>query len=130
MKVLVLIAQVYLGLYFLYNAYNHFKSRAMMAGYARMRGVPAPQQLWAIVTGFMHLGTGLSLLLGYRVVIGAWLGIIFLLLAGFFVHHFWTDQGMERVGQQVNFQKNLAIAAALLLVTFLPKEIWTIALGP
>jgi hypothetical protein len=37
---------------------------------------------------------------------------------------------MERVGQQVNFQKNLAIAAALLLVTYLPSGAWTIAIRP
>jgi len=128
MKVLVLIAQVVLGLYFLYNAYNHFRNQAAMAGFAQMRGVPAPQNLWVIVTGFMHLGAGISLLLGYRVAIGAWLAIIFLMLAAFFVHHYWTDQGMERIGQQVNFQKNLALAAALLLVTYLPDAVWTIAL--
>lgn len=130
MKILVLIAQVVLGLYFLYNAYNHFKNRAMMAGYAQMRGVPAPQNLWVVVTGLMHLGAGLSLLLGYRVVIGAWLAIIFLVMAAYFIHHYWTDQGMERGGQQANFLKNLALAAALLLVTYLPPSAWTIAVGP
>lgn len=130
MKFFVLIAQVVLGLYFLYNGYNHFRNRAMMAGYAQMRGVPAPQHLWVVVTGIMHLGAGLSLLLGYRVVIGAWLAIIFLVLAAYFVHHYWTEQGMERGGQQANFLKNLALAAALLLVTYLPANVWTIALGP
>lgn len=130
MKVLVLIAQVILGLYFLYNAYNHFQNRAGLAEYTQMRGVPAPQHLWVVVTGFMHLGAGLSLLLGYRVVIGSWLAIIFLVLAASLVHHYWTDQGMERGSQQANFQKNLALAAALLLVTFLPKTVWTIALAP
>lgn len=130
MKVLVLIAQVILGLYFVYNGYNHFKNRAMMAGFAQMRGVPAPQSLWVIVTWLMHLGAGLSLLLGIYVVIGAWLAIIFLVLAAYFVHHFWTDQGIERGGQQANFLKNLALAAALLLVTFLPSSAWTIAVRP
>ncbi len=130
MKVLVLVAQLYLGFFFLNSAYNHFKNRGMIAGYAQMRGVPAPQQVWVVMTGLMLLGTGLSLLLGYQVRVGAWLGIIFLLVAAFFIHHYWTDQGMERGGQQVNFQKNLALAAALLLITFLPRGVWTIALGP
>src|SRR5574341_60981 len=130
MKILVLIAQVVLGLYFLYNGYNHFRNRAMMAGFAQMRGVPAPQSLWVIVTGFMHLVAGLSLLLGILVVVGAWLAIIFLVLAAYFVHHYWTDQGMERGGQQANFLKNLALAAALLLVTYLPAGVWTIAVRP
>jgi uncharacterized membrane protein YphA (DoxX/SURF4 family) len=129
MKILVLIAQVYLGAYFLYNAYNHFANRAAVAGFAQMRGVPAPQLPWVIITGFMHLAAGLSLLLGYKVVVGAWLAIIFLVLAAFLVHHFWTDQGMDRVGQQVNFNKNLALAAALLLVTLVPANAWVISIG-
>ncbi len=73
---------------------------------------------------------GESALVNFAVWDGGWLGIIFLALAAFLVHHFWTDEGMERVGQQVHFLKNLALAAALLLVTYLPKEAWTIALGP
>lgn len=125
----MLIAQLYLGLYFLNNAANHFRGVQAMAGFAKMRGVPAPQSLWVVVTGFMHLGAGLSLLLGYRVEVGAWLAIIFLLLAAFLVHHFWTDQGMDRIGQQVNFGKNLALAAALLLITRLPPDAWVITLG-
>lgn len=129
MQILVLIAQVYLGAYFLYNAYNHFANRAAVAGFAQMRGVPAPQRLWVIVTAFMHLGAGLSLLLGYEVATGAWLAIIFLVLAAFFVHHFWTDQGMDRLAQQVNFNKNLALAAALLLVTLVPADAWVISIG-
>jgi uncharacterized membrane protein YphA (DoxX/SURF4 family) len=128
MKILVLIAQIYLGAYFLYNAYNHFANRATVAGFAQMRGVPAPQLLWVIITGFMHLGAGVILLLGYKVVVGAWLAIIFLVLAAFLVHHFWTDQGMDRVGQQVNFNKNLALAAALLLVTLVPANAWVISI--
>lgn len=31
-------------------------------------------------------------------VLGAWLAIIFLLLVSCLVHHYWTDQGMERIG--------------------------------
>jgi uncharacterized membrane protein YphA (DoxX/SURF4 family) len=106
LKILALIAQVYLGAYFLYNAYNHFANRAAVAGFAEIRGVPAPQLLWVIIPGFTHLAAGVSLLLGYKVVVGAWLAIIFLVLAAFLVHHFWMDQGMNRVRQQVNFNKN------------------------
>lgn len=129
MRILVFVGQVYLGLFFLYNAYNHFKNRAAIAGFAQMRAVPAPM-VTVPLTGLILLGAGLSLLFGYRVVIGAWLAIIFLILVSYYVHHYWTDQGMERVGQQVHFFKNLAIASALLLATFVPKDVWVIRLGP
>ena len=130
MRVLVLVAQVILGLYFLKSGLNHFRNRAAVTGFAQMRGVPAPQTLWVVVTGIMLLAAGVSLLLGYRVIIGAWLAITFLVLAAFLVHHYWTDEGMERIGQQVNFEKNLALAAALLLLTYLPRTVWSIAVGP
>jgi len=130
MKVFVLVAQVVLGVYFLFNAYNHLiKNRAGIIGYAQMRKVPSPAAM-VLLTGLMLLGAGLSLLLGYQVTIGAWLAIIFLLLAAFLVHHFWTDEGMQQVGEMVNFTKNLALAAALLLATFLSKDAWVIRLGP
>jgi uncharacterized membrane protein YphA (DoxX/SURF4 family) len=130
MKVLVLIAQVVLGAYFLFNAYNHLiKNRAGIIGYAQARKVPSPGPL-VFITGLMLLGAGVSLLLGYRVVIGAWLAIIFLLLAAVLVHHYWTDEGMQQVGEMVNFTKNLALAAALLLATLVSKDVWVIRLGP
>lgn len=128
MRLLVLIAQVVLGLYFLYNAYNHFRGRAILTGFGQMRGVPVPS-ITVPLTGLMHLGAGLSFLLGYKVVIGAWLAVVFLVLAAYFVHHYWTDEGMDRASHQANFQKNLALAAALLLVMYLPAEAWTVALG-
>ncbi|MDR7521896.1 MAG: DoxX family protein [Armatimonadota bacterium] len=130
MIALVLIAQIVLGVYFLYNAYNHLiKNRAGLTGYAQMRGVPAPAPS-VVVTGFMLLGAGLGLLLGYQVRIAAWLAIVFLVLVAFLVHHFWTDEGMERAGQIAHFGKNLALAAALLLVTYLSNDVWVIRLGP
>jgi len=129
MKILVLIAQVILGVYFLFNAYNHLgKNRAGIIGYAQMRKVPAPAVVVPL-TGLMLLGAGLSLLLGYQVTIGAWLAIIFLVLVAFLVHHFWTDEGMEQLGQMTHFGKNLALAAALLLATFVSNDVWVIRLG-
>lgn len=130
MSILVLIAQIVLGVYFVFNAYNHLVSnRAGIIGYAQSRNVPAPAPM-VFITGLMLLGAGLSLLLGYKVTLGAWLAIIFLILASFLVHHFWSDQGMQRVGEQVNFAKNLALAAALLLVMHVPKGVWVIRLNP
>ena len=38
-----LIGRILVGLYYLYNALNHFKSLVMMAGYAGSKGVPAPK---------------------------------------------------------------------------------------
>ncbi|MDR7554146.1 MAG: DoxX family protein [Armatimonadota bacterium] len=130
MTVLVLIAQLVLGIYFLMAAWNHLvANRQAFVQYAQARGVPSPS-VTVPLTGLMHLGAGLSLLLGYQVKIGAWLAIIFLVLAAFLVHHFWTDEGMEKMAQMAHFTKNLALAAALLLASLVAPETWVIRLGP
>jgi putative oxidoreductase len=128
--VLVLVAQVILGLYFLMSAWNHLgTNRPGLTQYAQARGVPAPAAA-VVVTGLMHLAAGLSLLLGYQVKVGAALAIIFLVLAAFLVHHFWSDEGMEKMAQLAHFTKNLALAAALLLASLVAPETWVIRLGP
>ncbi len=130
MTVLVLIAQLVLGIYFLMAAWNHLvANRQGLTQYAQARGAPAPS-VTVPLTGLMLLGAGLSLLLGYQVKIGAWLAIIFLVLAAFLVHHFWTDEGMEKMTQMAHFTKNLALAAALLVASLVAPETWVIRLGP
>ncbi len=129
MKILVLVSQVVLGVYFLLNAFNHFRNREGLVGYAQSRGAVSPA-LTVPLTGLLMLVVGISFLFGYRVVLGAWLGVIFLVLAAFLVHHYWTDEGAQKMGEMVNFQKNLALAAALLLTTFLSRDVWVIRLGP
>lgn len=44
-----------------------------------------------IVSGLMLIAGGLSILLGYQVVIGAWLLIVFLVLTAIMMHDFWTQ---------------------------------------
>ncbi|HWF37455.1 MAG TPA: hypothetical protein VG322_02985, partial [Candidatus Acidoferrales bacterium] len=55
-NVAFLIGRVLIGAFFLMAAFNHFTKRRMMAGYARMKGTPAPE---VAVTG-----SGVLLLLG------------------------------------------------------------------
>ena len=42
--------------------------------------------------------------------------IAFVVLTCIFVHNFWTMEGPARIGNQVNFYKNLVIIGALLLL--------------
>ena len=63
---------------------------------------------------------GLSILLGYRAKIGAWLIVLFLLIVTPIMHKFWglTDPMMAQV-QMINFMKNLSmLGGALLIVQF------------
>jgi putative oxidoreductase len=57
--------------------------------YAAQQGVPLPQLLVSLA-GLISLAGGLSVLLGYRARVGAWLLVLFLVPVTFFMHNFWT----------------------------------------
>ena len=45
------------------------------------------------------------------------------------MHTFWSDtDAMTKLNNQINFEKNLALAAAALMVMFIPQR-WMLSLG-
>lgn len=128
MKALFLIGRVLFGGFFAFNGINHFLQLGSMAGYARMKGVPMPDAAVA-VTGVMLLAGGLSILLGAWPRIGVALIVLFLLPTSFMMHAFWTvADPMQRVGEQINFMKNLALAGAALMLLAIPEP-WPASFG-
>lgn len=128
MEVLFLIGRIIYGGFFIMNAFNHFRNVSAMAGYARSKGVPAPEAA-VIVTGLMLLAGGLSVLLGYLPTVGLALIVIFLVVVAFWMHAYWSvSDAMARMGEQVNFYKNLALAGAALMMTLLPQP-WPLSIG-
>ena len=127
-NIAVLIGRVIVGGFFLMNGFNHFAQLKMLTGYAKSKGIPAP----ALAVGgsgvLLFLG-GLSLLLGYHPTIGAALLVIFLLSAMFAIHNFWTVQDQqEKMGEMVNFLKNIAILGLLLMTLAIPRP-WPMSFG-
>ena len=119
MQALLVLGQVVLGAYFVMNGVNHFRHLAGTTGYAQSRGLAVPKALVA-ASGATLVLAGAGVLLGIYVRISLWLLVAFLVLSAFLIHHFWTDQDpMQKMGEQVNFMKNLALAAALLVLTAL-----------
>jgi len=117
MTVLLILGQVVLGLYFIMSGANHFMHLEGTAGYAQSRGLGA-SKLLTVVSGIVMILGGLGVLLGVYVLWSLWMLIIFLVLAAFLVHHYWSDQDpMQKMGERVNFMKNLALAASLLVLT-------------
>jgi uncharacterized membrane protein YphA (DoxX/SURF4 family) len=101
--------------FFLMSAYGHFTKTAMMAGYAASKGVPMAQ-VSTIVTGLMMLAGALSVLTGWHVTYGVALLVLFLVPTAFIMHNYWTvPDPMAKMGERVNFWKNITIAGALLL---------------
>jgi uncharacterized membrane protein YphA (DoxX/SURF4 family) len=121
-----LIGRILIGGFFIFAGFNHFAQLKMMAGYAKMKGAPAPE---AAVGGVLLLLGGLSLLLGFHPTIGVILLVLFLVPASFMIHNFWTIKDPQaRMGELVNFEKNIAILG-LLLMSLLIARPWPMSLG-
>lgn len=109
-----LIGRVAYSLIFIVGALGHFSKPEI--GYAAQQGVPLPNLLVPL-SGLIALAGGLSVLLGYRARIGAWLLVLFLVPVTVMMHNFWAvkDPMMAQV-QQVMFLKNLSLLGAALLI--------------
>jgi putative oxidoreductase len=92
--------------------------------YATYKGVPVPG-LSVVVTGLMLLAGGLSILTAYWVEWGLYLLVIFLVVSAFMMHNFWkeTDQN-AKVGEMNQFLKNIALAAATLMLLSITNWTW------
>jgi uncharacterized membrane protein YphA (DoxX/SURF4 family) len=116
MVALFFIGRIIFGGYFIYNAYNHFKNAGHLAGYAGMKGVPAPKA-GVITSGVLFLLGGLSIVLGTHMVLGMWFLIIALIPITFMMHGFWKEkETMARMNERIGFLKNLALIGALLIM--------------
>jgi putative oxidoreductase len=118
------------GGYFVYNGLNHVISRPMLAGYARSKGVPAPD-VAVTASGALILAGGLSILTGVWPKVGAGLVSAFLLGVSPQVHAFWREEDpQQRTSEMVNFTKNMALLGAALLVAAHPEPWpWSLRVG-
>jgi putative oxidoreductase len=124
MRVVVDVARVVLAAYFLFSGYNHLANLGSMAQYAASKKVPAPGFM-VFLTGLMLLAGGASLLLGYQVTAGALVLAVFLVPVAVWMHGFWSEQDpMARGNQMAHFGKNIALAAAVLMLTAVGHWAW------
>jgi putative oxidoreductase len=95
--------------------FGHFSQQSI--GYAASQGVPMASILVPL-SGVLALFGALSILLGYRAKLGAWLIVLFLIPVTFAMHKFWTvtDPMMMQM-QMAMFMKNLSMLGGALLIT-------------
>jgi putative oxidoreductase len=115
MRYLTPIGRVAFSLIFLLAPIGHFTAGAV--GYATQSGVPMASLLVPL-SGLLALAGGLSIALGFRARIGAWLLVAFLVPVTFMMHAFWAiPDPMMRQIQMAMFMKNIALLGAALLIT-------------
>lgn len=128
METAFLIGRIILGIYYLFNASNHFRRLGMMSGYAASKGVPAPR-LFVVVTGILLLIGGVSMLLGLWPVIGVAALVAFFIPVSFWMHNFWAVRDpMAKALEMVNFTKNMALLGSALMFLAIPQP-WPMSLG-
>lgn len=128
MDFIFLLSRLILGLYFLFNALNHFTKTNILVEYAKSKNVSKPK-FAVLFTGFLLLIGGLSILLGIYIEIGVLALTLFFLPVTFVMHNFWQIQDPQmKIIEMVNFMKNIAIWAGVLLLLFVPQP-WIYSLS-
>lgn len=108
------------------NKIPHFND---VVGYMTAEGVPMPRLMLVGAIVFLLAGS-LSIILGFKARLGATLLLIFLILATYYFHDFWTwppealwvlsvNEDVKMPVQQIemiSFMKNLALMGAMLFV--------------
>jgi putative oxidoreductase len=114
-EALVVLGRFFFALIFLLAGANHFSKQTI--GYAASQGVPLAS-IAVPLSGALAIAGGLSILLGYRAKLGAWLIVLFLVPVTLMMHKFWTvtDPMMAQI-QMILFMKNVSMLGGALLIT-------------
>jgi putative oxidoreductase len=111
----VVLGRFFFSLIFLLAGANHFSKQAI--GYAASQGVPLAS-IAVPLSGVLAIAGGVSILLGYRAKLGAWLIVLFLIPVTLMMHKFWTvtDPMMAQI-QMILFMKNISMLGGALLIS-------------
>jgi len=121
---ITLLGRFLFALIFLMSAPMHFSGQII--AYAASQGVPLAS-IAVPLSGVIALAGGLSILLGYRARIGAWLIALFLAAVTPMMHNFWTvtDPMMHQM-QFIMFMKNLSMLGSALFISQTGAGPWSL----
>jgi putative oxidoreductase len=119
-----LLGRLFFVLIFLMAGPNHFSTQTI--AYAASQEVPLAA-IAVPLSGVFAIVGGLSILLGYRARVGAWLIVLFLVGVTPMLHKFWTvtDPMMHQM-QMIMFMKNLAMLGGALLISQFGSGPWSL----
>ncbi len=87
--------------------------------------VPAPELMLVGAIVFLLVGSA-SVIVGYKGRFGAALLAIFLVLASYYFHNFWTLEGDQKQEQMIQFMKNLSMFGAMLFLIANGPGAWSL----
>ena len=105
----------FFAMIFLMSGPNHFSKQTI--AYAAAQGVPLAS-IAVPLSGVLAIAGGLSILLGYRAKLGAWLIVLFLIPVTLMMHKFWAVQDPMMAQMHMGmFMKNVAMLGSALLIS-------------
>lgn len=122
------VARLLFGGLLTFMGLNHFQNLDHMAGYAEMKGLPAPKLSVAFSGGLLGFG-GLGIALGVVPTLAAGALAIFLLVSGIEMHDFWNAPEEEQETEMTQFLKNVTLSAAALGLLAVSGAEWPYAVG-
>lgn len=124
-----LLGRLVFGALMAFMGVNHFTNTDQMAGYAEMKGVPAPRAA-VLLTGALLVLGGLSIVLGAYPLLGAAALVVFFVFTTPAMHDFWTVEDPEtKQTEMTQFLKNAALLGGALAFLALASESWPYALN-
>jgi putative oxidoreductase len=109
-----LVGRILLALIFITSGFSKLTGFEGTVGYIASKGLPLPQ-IAAIIAIAVELGGGLMLAVGFKARWAALALAIFSLAAGFLFHDFWNADAAAKMGQTINFWKNVSISGGMLM---------------
>lgn len=113
---LSLFGRIFLAAIFVWSGFGKIGGFEGLAGQIASKGFPAAQ-VFAAATIVIEVGAGLMLVAGWKARWAALLLAVFTVIVTIFFHNFWAVPEAQKMVQQLQFMKNLALIGGLLMVT-------------
>jgi putative oxidoreductase len=110
-----LIGRILLAAMFVISGFNKIIGFDGTVGYIASMGLPLPEVLASIAI-LIELGAGLLIVFGWKTRWAALAFIVFLVVITPIFHAFWAVPAEQKMAQLINFQKNLSILGAMVLL--------------
>jgi uncharacterized membrane protein YphA (DoxX/SURF4 family) len=131
MDIVFLIGRIIVGIYYLYNAANHFNlfgQTAGMVAWTSSKGVPSAKVLVFVAGVLLTIG-GLTILTGFMPTIGVIALVLFFVPVTYKMHDFWNEQdAAAKANQTIAFAKNAGLLGSALMFLAIPQP-WVLSLG-
>ena len=122
---LLLLGRVLIAWLFIPAGIGKIVGFAGTAGYIASKGMPMPNVM-VVLAILAELGCGLAILVGFQTRLASWGLALFSVVSAVIFHAYWSAQGADIAAQQINFNKNLAIAGGLLALSVAGAGAWSL----